>query len=64
MELHCSYQQLFPSGMTVPGLNFDLVLLLYIDIVMLESVHTVEIMVKKGCEFCQSVVFYYHPNLQ
>ena len=26
MELHCSYQQLFSSGMTVPGLNFDLVL--------------------------------------
>ena len=23
MELHCSHQQLFSSGMTVAGLNFD-----------------------------------------
>lgn len=23
MELHCNHQQLFPSGMTVAGLNFD-----------------------------------------
>lgn len=31
MELHCSHQQLFPSGTTVAGLNFDLVLFVLVS---------------------------------